>query len=211
MSPSSIKSNYPQMMNPNKLSKGFTLIEVMITIAVAAVIMTIAVPSLGEFVVKMRVDNEVSQLNRLVLSARNNAITQEQNVIVCPLENGVCTANWQNEITAFIDEDNNGIYNNDGDMANLISNDTLIKVKAASKAGDNIIYAGQVRIGFAPTGILSPAIAGNFIYCPRSDSNLARAIALSISGRTYLTGDADNDGKDEFRNNGGDVSDDCPP
>ncbi|AAZ27938.1 putative type IV pilus biogenesis protein [Colwellia psychrerythraea 34H] len=180
----------------------------MVTIVIAAIMVTIAVPNMNDFIVKMRVDNEVSQLNRLVLSARNGAISFEQPAIICPLVNGACTANWQNELTAFIDQDNNGVYNNDGNDANLIANDKLIKIKAASTTGDSITYAGQISIRFAPTGALSPAVAGSLIYCPQSDTSLARAIVLSLSGRSYLTSDADNDGKDEFRN-GGNVSDSC--
>lgn len=208
MSPSSIKPSNPQIINTKKLSTGFTLTELMITVAVAAIIMAIAVPNMDDFIVKMRVDNEISQLNRLVLSARNGAISFEQPAIICPLVNGACTANWQNELTAFIDQDNNGAYNNDGNDANLIANDKLIKIKAASTAGDSIAYAGQNSIRFAPTGALSPAVAGSLVYCPQSDTSLARAIVLSLSGRSYLTSDVNNDGKDEFRD-GGNVSDSC--
>ncbi|ALO34140.1 hypothetical protein CMT41_04890 [Colwellia sp. MT41] len=196
-----IKSNNPQKVNYNNSSKGFSLVELMITIAVAAIMITIAIPSMTVFLVKMRIDNEISQLNRLVLSARNSAITMEQNVIICPLENGVCTTNWQNELTAFIDLDNNGLYTDDP-----LAPDTLVKIKAATTAGDTITYAGQTSIRFAPTGTLTTA-ASIFIYCPQNDKSLGRAIVLSISGRTYVTTDANNDGHDEFRNGGNVI---CP-
>ncbi len=208
MSLSSIKTNNLQITNTKYLSTGFTLVELMVTVAIAAIITAVAVPSLGGFIVKMRVDNEVSQLNRLVLSARNSAISFEQPAIVCPLVNGACTANWQNELTAFIDEDNNGGYNNDGNDGNLVNNDKLIKVKAASTAGDSITYAGQNSIIFSPTGALTAAVAGSLIYCPQNDTSLARAIVLSLSGRAYLTSDSNGDGKDELRN-GTNVSDSC--
>jgi type IV fimbrial biogenesis protein FimT len=119
-------------------------------------------------------------------------------VITCPLESGVCTANWQNQLTTFIDNDNNGIF--------LAANDTLVKIKAANTSGDIITYAGQTSINFSPTGVLS-SIASQFTYCPISDNSLARAIVLSPSGRTYVTTDANNDGKDEFRLGGNVV---CP-
>ena len=198
-----IKSNNPQKINDNS-SKGFSLVELMVAITVAAIMITIAVPSLGNFIVKVRVDNEISQLNRLVLTARNSAVTTGQIVIVCPLaNNGACTNNWSNEITAFIDLDNDGVFTNDP-----VTPDTLLKIKAATSGGDAITYGGA-SIMFRPTGALAGAVnAGTFLYCPRSDKSLGRAIVLSLSGRTYLTTDADNDGYDEFSAGGGNVI--CP-
>ena len=198
MLPYTIEFYNQKKSNCSKFSKGFSLIELMVVIAVSAIMISIAIPRLSDFTVKMRIDNEISQLNRLVLSARNSAITLEQNVITCPLESGVCTANWQNQLTTFIDNDNNGIF--------LAANDTLVKIKAANTSGDIITYAGQRSINFSPTGVLS-SIASQFIYCPISDNSLARAIVLSPSGRTYVTTDANNDGKDEFRVGGNVV---CP-
>lgn len=184
---------YQSFTNKLTANQGFSLVELMVTIAIAAILVTVAVPSLGNFVVQMRVDNEVSQLNRLVLTARNSAISMEQNVIVCPLENGACTNNWSNQLSAFIDVDNSGTY--------VEAVDTLLKVKAPTKAGDTVTYVGQNNIRFAPTGRLANA-PSTFIFCPRSDATLSKAIVLSISGATYVTSDSNNDGIDELRGGG---------
>jgi len=198
MSPSFIKSSNPQIYNNNMSPKGFSLIELMITIAVASIMITIAVPSLGVFIDKMRIDNEISQLNRLVLSARNAAVSFGQNVIICPLDNGACTGNWQNELTAFIDTNNTGTF--------VTANDTLLKVKPANTTNDVITYVGQTSINFAPTGTLSNA-PSVFLYCPSSDKTLGRAIVVSSLGRTYITTDTGSNGQDIFRD-GSDVL--CP-
>ena len=179
-------------------SRGFTIVELMITIAIAAIVITIAIPSMSGLIARMRVDNEVSQLNRLVLTARNSAISMEQNIILCPLDNGACTNNWNNELSAFIDDDGNGVFNDDGNDANLVANDRLLKVKAATTSGDNITYAGQNRVAFAPTGALA-SVASVFVYCPSSDNTLGRAVVLSISGRSYVTSDNNGDGRDQDR------------
>ncbi len=184
--------------NKHHKNRGFTIVELLMTIAVASIIITIALPSMGDFIVKMRVDNEISQLNRLVLTARNSAISMEQNVIVCPLTNGACTTSWSNELSVFIDEDGNGAYNDDGNDANLVANDRLLKIKAVTTSGDTITYAGQNSIAFDPTGTLA-SVASRLLYCPSSDKTLGRAVVLAISGRSYVTSDNNGDGRDQDR------------
>jgi len=182
-----------------KNNAGFTITELLIGIAVLGILTAIAVPNLNQFMVQMRVDNEISQIQRLVLTARNTAITMEQNTTLCPLMgNNSCGNNWQGELSVFIDLDNDNVY----EPAN---NETLIKVKSAARAGDTLTYAGVARITFAPTGLLSGALNSTFRYCPAGFDTLSRAIVVSRTGRLYQSSDTDGDGRDETRD-GVDVS-----
>ncbi|MCW8832485.1 MAG: prepilin-type N-terminal cleavage/methylation domain-containing protein [Colwellia sp.] len=74
--------------------QGITIIELMVSIAVLGIITAIAMPSLNQFLAGMRVDNEISQLHRLILSTRNTAVSKELNVTLCPLDNtNTCSNN----------------------------------------------------------------------------------------------------------------------
>jgi len=192
-----VKKNYKDNTNSNIKGKGFTLIELMIGIAVVAILSAVALPSLNTFTVGMRVDNEISQLHRLVLTARNSAINMEQNVILCPLDgiNGItCTAGeWDKELSVFIDVNNNGTYES--------ATDTLLKVKGEISAGDQLIYAGNSELTFNPTGRITAIAATTFNYCPKDHDDMSRSVTISISGRPYQSSDTDNDGKDEDRDN----------
>lgn len=195
-------SPYPHRQHSQqqyKYQQGFTLTELLITITIAGIILAIAVPSLNNFIVKMRIDNHINQLSRLVLTARNSAINTEQNVTLCPLNaNNVCSNNWQNELSVFIDLDNDGIYEPTLPTVPPVPTESIVTVKSATIAGDTISYAGQNRVSFAATGTLS-SIPSIFIYCPASDTSLARAIVLSLSGRAYISADLNGDGRDQDR------------
>ena len=73
---------YLRLSNINLKSKAFTLIELIISIAVTSILVTIATPSLNEFIVQLRVDNEISQLHRMLLITRNSAIISGQKTII---------------------------------------------------------------------------------------------------------------------------------
>ena len=171
--------------------RGFTISELMIGIAIVGILTTIALPQINNFTVGLRVDSEISELNRLLLTARNGAINSGNNVIVCPLS-PKCSANWHNEVSVFIDNNNDGDYD---------VNDTIIRVKAAINSNDKLQYA-QNSLIYTPSGILSsPPVATPFSYCPGENADKSRGIVVSASGRSYITADTDNDGKDQDRNN----------
>ena len=172
--------------------RGFTIIELMVTIAVVAILSMIALPNLNNFTVKMRVDNEITELHRLLLTARNESISNGIDVTLCPLVADECTTHWGNELSVFIDSNNNGRFETG-------SGDRLIKIKAAIKSNDKLQY-GKTRVTYAPTGfIANTAGTTPFSYCPQEDATLSRGIVVSTSGRVYETTDSNHDGKDEDR------------
>lgn len=180
-----------------KRTQGFTLFELLVTVAILGIVTAIAMPSLSEFVVKMRVDGEISQLQRMLLTARNGAISNEQSVTVCPLNaSNVCQNDWKGEITVFTDIDNDGIF----EAAN---NEERIKVKEANTTNDTLTFS-YARVTYAPDGFLGGIYNATFKYCPESFSDLSRGIIISkVSGRIYTSFDSNNDGKEENRS--GDV------
>jgi len=177
-----------------KKAHGYTILELMIAIAIVGILAVMALPSLTNFIVKMRVDNEVTEMQRLLLTARNIAINTGKNTTVCPLDEGVCTTNWQNEISVFTNDSNVLATNN-----TFAAPDELIKIKGAIKAGDRLQFA-NISVIYSPSGRLITA-TGSFNYCPKDADDGSRGINLAISGRSYLSSDTDNDDKDEDRNN----------
>lgn len=178
----------------NSISKGFTLIELMVSVSVTSILVTLAAPNLNDFIVRMRVNNEISALHRMLLMTRNAAINSGHKAIICPLDsNSQCTDQWQNELSVFTDVNGNKLFD---------ANEKVISVRAAINIGDKLVYGkGRNKITFKPTGQLSGLANGTFRYCPQSYKNNSRGIVVARSGRLYQSRDNNHDGMDENRGN----------
>ncbi len=64
-------------------SAGLTIVELLVVVAIAAVVATLALPSMGEFVRNMRLASSISQLHSDLLLARSESIRRNSRVLVC--------------------------------------------------------------------------------------------------------------------------------
>jgi type IV fimbrial biogenesis protein FimT len=174
---------------------GFTLIETLIALAILIVLTAIAVPTFADLRIRIRVDNEITALHRLLLLTRNHAVNQERFVTVCPLNpSNQCSKEWHKTLTVFYDDNKNKALD-------ASSTEVIIKIKLAIKSGDKLQYAqGRTALIYAPSGRLAVwGGNGTFRYCPKSHSNRSRGIIISGAGRFYLSSDQNMDGTDENR------------
>lgn len=162
---------------------GFTLIEILTSLAILLSLVAIAVPSLNELLVRMRVDNEISQIRRLILLSRNSAINANTKVTLCPLdEENKCVNSWHDTLSVFTDINSNKVFE-------PLLNERMLAQKAEIKQGDILRY-GTTRIGltYEETGrLFGWGQNATFSYCPANHDDKNRGIIVAISGRSYAS------------------------
>jgi type IV fimbrial biogenesis protein FimT len=92
-----------------RFTKGFTLIELMVTVAVVAILATIAFPSFQSTIRSNRVAAANNEIVGMVNLARSEAIRSGQGAVVCGSSTGAsCDGSWALGVAAVSDPDGNG-------------------------------------------------------------------------------------------------------
>jgi type IV fimbrial biogenesis protein FimT len=76
-------------------SAGFTMVELLVTIAIATILATVAIPSFSALIASQRAKAAASELFASFLTARSDAIVRNANVTVSPLAGGWNLGGWQ--------------------------------------------------------------------------------------------------------------------
>jgi prepilin-type N-terminal cleavage/methylation domain-containing protein len=86
--------NRPIVMNSKNI--GFTLVEMIITVAIAAILVVVAIPSFSQFTLSARIRTQTNSLITDIAVARNSATTRPARVIICPSSTGLAcnAADW---------------------------------------------------------------------------------------------------------------------
>ena len=175
--------------------KGFTLLELIFTVSILSLLIGLIAPNFKSFIAAIRVDNEITTLHRFLTYARNIAINKQVSVVVCPLnKSNKCTEDWHKELSIFTDLDFDETFEPK-------QKELLLRVKPEIKLGDKLEYGlRRKRVAFGPNGrTIGWGSNGTFRYCPFEFKTLSRGIIVSVSGRSYISSDYNNDGYDENR------------
>lgn len=81
-------------------SRGFTLIELMVVVALAAIMLSLAVPSLRDLIVGQRVKTAAFAFVNAAVQARSEAIKRNQEVALVPLVAGNWGGGWRIQLVA---------------------------------------------------------------------------------------------------------------
>lgn len=90
-----------------RLQLGFTLIELMVTLAVAAILLGVGVPSFTSAVQNSRMSANYNSFAQAIYIARSEAVKSSDVVTICPRADGAvdaCGMDWNKGILVFSDQ-----------------------------------------------------------------------------------------------------------
>jgi type IV fimbrial biogenesis protein FimT len=199
-------------------SRGFTLMELMVVLTLAAIILALGAPSFGEFRRSNRMAGVANDFLVGVQVARSEAIKRQSTVALCPSANpadDAPTCITDNNFAGWIvfTDPNNNCQRDDSEIVlqvgERIDTGTNPSTVTTSDADGNCV-------SFAATGFTRAILGDDLtamrhaIFCdgtrantkqPGTDLSSARAIELTVTGRARIT-------RDVAEINGFDV--DCP-
>lgn len=142
---------------------GFSLVELMVTIAIMAIGLSIAAPSFSRMIAEQRVRSAASELHTALLYARSAAITRNEPVVLEPKTAGDWTKGWKIAPAAASTE----VLRETGDLKNVTVSD--------APAGVTFRANGRPTVT-VPTITLTSS----------SESTVKRCITTSPSGQATV-------------------------
>ena len=169
-----------------KKSRGFTLIELMITIVIMSIIIAIAVPSMSSFVIKQRIQSQVDELMLALVYARTEALKHNNVVYVIP--NGSTAEDWQNNGWCVVLKNSTGVNESCSSASNNILK--IFESKKNIKTVTSYTTQGALRLNFTAQGTLGVAANMFKIYSSElSDAQrdaALRCIFINKQGRARV-------------------------
>lgn len=173
-------------------SLGLTLIELLLTVTILAVLAAVAAPPLSEFVDRYRSEAKARELFDIIILMRTKAFGEGQAYTLCPSANSNdCGGNWTDGALLFMDANRNGKREVEEPVERVFSR----LRSSASLQWKGFNYRGYLQ--FRPNG-RTASQSGYFAYCPPDRSpGKGWTIVLNATGRPYFGLDSDGDGTPE--------------
>jgi|ERR1700677_3031134 type IV fimbrial biogenesis protein FimT len=165
-------------------ASGFTLLELLITMSVAAILLTIAVPSFRYITNANRISGEVNGLLGDLQFARSEAIKEGRYVSVCASSDGQsCSAStaWQSGWIVFPNPNNNPA------VTPGLAVTPLLRLQSAFSSTDSFVSNGISVITFNRDGYAGGIANGTLITLHDSTGNAAWTRCASIAPSGEVT------------------------
>jgi len=172
--------------------RGFTLIELVMTIAILGILLTIGIPSFRELTTRNRITTQANEFMADIAHARAEAVRRNTRVTICKSNDGancVTSANWQEGWIIFTDPSGYGTY------TSTSADEKLLRVHGPLSGTSTLVPALFDNAGnyfqFSPSGQAigvsggTPSTMGTFVLCV--SGYRGRTIGFNTTGRVSIT------------------------
>lgn len=157
------------------LYQGFTLIDLLIVLAILLITAGIGLPSFANLLEENRAYNYTKTLAKQMVFARHYALNYNTSVTICPLKHSKCDTQWKEDISVFIDYNRNRRFE---------GKDKLLGLLEDPPHTDTLLYPRR-GITYRSDGSINGFQSGTFRYCPRvKDSQFSLGLVVNQAGRT---------------------------
>ncbi len=173
---------------------GFTVIELLVTMALAGILLMVAVPGFQSMIQNSRLTTQAGEFMSALYLARSEAIKRGVRVTLCKSSNiesksMSCTkdGDWSQGWIVFVE-------NSGSENAALDSGETVLRLRGSLEGG-NVLrgygnvedYISYVANGFSRT-VTNSVQTGDLVLCDsRNDPDRSRAIIINATGHPQLT------------------------
>lgn len=159
--------------NPVKSLNAFSLIELLLVLAIIAIVSAIGMPDLRELWQRLQAEHFMRQLSLHLAYARVHAITQQHPVQLCPRHGVVCSSDWN---SAPIQLHQKALKN---------WQDLLLR-ELRHPVNSHQLYYNRPSLQFRSDGSLDLLESGTFVYCSKEPYHWHFRLSISQAGRSRL-------------------------
>jgi len=164
-----------------KKQYAFTLAELIVTLAVLAILLTLGAPMLSDMLESNRASARSLELRKALVATQQSATDMNVTVSLCPINSGNdgCDADeprdWSNGWLMFTDP---------AGVGTLDDGETILHVFQATEGAHTIAGAPDF-IRYRPSGEIIAPITFNIEY-PHCVNEQARQVGVSVTGRVLV-------------------------